>query len=210
MSFHPEILTGQQQEVLQILGPMVTAEGFYLAGGTAVALLLGHRQSDDFDWFLEGDIADPLGLVRNIQDAGVPFRTGQIARGTLYGIVHEVRVSFIEFRYRLLDSLVPWPEPGCRLAGFKDLACMKLSAIAQRGARKDFIDLYALLRKGFSLADMLGWYQEKFKVQELGHVLYSLVYFADAEAEPMPRMIWNADWQKVKQTVQEAARQVGS
>ena len=210
MSFHLEILTGQQQEVLRLLGPMAAAEGFYLAGGTAVALLLGHRQSDDFDWFLEGDIADPLALARNIQDAGIPFRTGQIAQGTLYGTVHDVRVSFIEFRYRLLDPFVPWPELGCRLAGFKDLACMKLSAIAQRGARKDFVDLYALLREGFSLADMLGWYQEKFKVQELGHVLYSLVYFADAEAEPMPRMIWNADWQKVKQTVQEAARQAGA
>ena len=210
MSFHLEILTAQQQEVLRLLGPRAAKEGFYLAGGTAVALLLGHRQSDDFDWFLEGDIADPLGLARDIQDAGIPFRTGQIARGTLYGTVHDVRVSFIEFRYRLLDPFIPWPELGCRLAGFKDLACMKLSAIAQRGARKDFIDLYALLREGFSLADMLGWYQEKFNVQELGHVLYSLVYFADAEAEPMPRMIWNADWQTVKQTVQEAARQVGA
>lgn len=210
MSFHFELLTEQQQEVLRLLGPMATAGGFYLAGGTAVALLLGHRQSDDFDWFLEGDIADPLGLARSIQESGIPFKIGQISRGTLYGTVHDVRVSFIEFRYRLLDSFIPWPELGCRLAGFKDLACMKLSAIAQRGARKDFIDLYALLREGFSLADMLGWYQEKFKVQELGHVLYSLVYFADAEAEPMPRMIWNADWQKIKQMVQEAARQVGA
>lgn len=57
---------------------------------------------------------------------------------------------------------------------------------------------------------MLGWYQEKFNVQDLGHVLYSLVYFADAEAEPMPRMIWDVDWQQVKKTLQEATRQVGS
>lgn len=210
MSFHLEILTDHQQETLQLLGPIATKEGFYLAGGTAVALLLGHRQSDDFDWFLERGIPDPLGLARDLQDAGIPFVTGQIARGTLYGTVHGVRVSFLEFRYPLLDSFFPWPEFDCRLAGFKDLACMKLSAIAQRGARKDFLDLYALLRQGLSLADMLGWYQEKFNTQELGHVLYSLVYFADAEAEPMPRMIWDIDWRQVKKAVQEATREVGS
>lgn len=210
MSFHFEILTEHQQEALRLLGPVVTKEGFYLAGGTAVALLLGHRQSDDFDWFLEGGIPDPLGLARNLQDAGIPFKTGQIARGTLYGMVYDVRVSFLEFRYPLLGSFSPWPELGCRLAGFKDLACMKLSAIAQRGARKDFLDLYALLREGLTLADMLGWYQEKFNIQELGHVLYSLVYFADAETEPMPRMIWDVDWRQVKKALQEAAREVSS
>jgi hypothetical protein len=210
MTFHLEILTEQQQEVLRRLGPVATEKGFYLAGGTSIALLLGHRQSDDFDWFLESDIPDPLSLARDIQDAGIPFVTGHIARGTLYGTIHGVRVSFMEFRYRLLDSFVPWPDFGCRLAGFKDLACMKLSAIAQRGARKDFVDLYALLREGLSLTDMLGWYQEKFNVREVGHVLYSLAYFADAEAEPMPRMIWNADWRQVKQTLQEAARQLSS
>lgn len=210
MSFHLEILTERQQEVLRLLGPKVTEERFYLAGGTAIALLLGHRHSDDFDWFLDGDLADPLVLARDIQDSGIPLATGHIARGTLYGTIRDVRVSFIEFRYRLLDPFVLWPELGCRLAGFKDLACMKLSAIAQRGARKDFIDLYALFREGLSLADMLDWYQEKFGVRELGHVLYSLVYFDDAEAEPMPRMIWNADWRQVKETVREAARQIGA
>jgi nucleotidyltransferase AbiEii toxin of type IV toxin-antitoxin system len=210
MTLHLEILTEQQQEVLRRLGPVATEEGFYLAGGTSIALVLGHRQSDDFDWFLEGDIPDPLSLARRIQEKGISFVTGQIARGTLYGTVHGVRVSFIEFRYGLLDSFILWPDFGCRLAGLKDLACMKLSAIAQRGARKDFIDLYALLREGLSLADMLGWYQEKFNVREVGHVVYSLAYFADAEAEPMPRMIWNADWRQVKQTVQEATRRISS
>jgi hypothetical protein len=59
--------------------------------------------------------------------------------------------------------------------------------------------------------DMLDWYhQEKFSVRELGHVLYSLVFFDDAEAEPMPRMIWNADWRQVKETVREAARQMSA
>jgi hypothetical protein len=210
MSFHRDILTEQQDQILRLLGPVVTEGGFYLAGGTAVALLLGHRQSDDFDWFLQGELGDPLVLARDLQEAGISLEIGQIARGTLYGTVRGVRSSFIEFRYRLLDSLVPWPEFGCRLAGLKDLACMKLSAIAQRGARKDFIDLYALLREGLSLADMLDWYQEKFSVREVGHLLYSLAYFQDAEAEPMPRMIWKADWRQVKQRVQDAARQVSA
>jgi hypothetical protein len=204
MSFHGEILTGKQHKALRLLGPKSMAEGFYLAGGTAIALQLGHRRSVDFDWFLNGHMPDPLLLAREIQEAGVPFVTGQIDRGTLYGTVYGVRISFLEYRYDLLDPFMAWPDFGCRLAGLRDLACMKISAVAQRGSKKDFVDLHALMREGFSLGDMLSWYQEKYGISDVGHVLYSLAYFDDAEAERMPRMIWTADWKGIKRTIQDA------
>jgi hypothetical protein len=201
MSFHSEILTDRQLEALRLLGPKATERDFYLAGGTAIALHLGHRRSVDFDWFLSERMEDPLRLSIEIQDAGIPFETGQIDRGTLYGSVHGVRVSFLEFRYPMLQPLVPWPEYGCSLAGYRDLACMKLSAIAQRGSRKDFVDLYALGQAGHSLQEMLAWYREKFSVQDIAHLLYALAYFDDAEAEQMPDMIWKADWKEIKGTI---------
>jgi hypothetical protein len=201
MTFHGEVLSERQRQALRPLGPKAAADGFYLAGGTAIALNLGHRRSVDLDWFLEGAIPDPLRLAAEIRDAGIPFLTGQISRGTLYGTVQGVRVSFLEFRYRMLDPLVIWPDFGCRLAGLRDLACMKLSAITQRGSRKDFIDLYALGSSGFSLPDMLDWYRTKFDAEDIGHVLYALAYFDDADAERMPRMVWKAGWKEIKRTI---------
>jgi hypothetical protein len=202
MSLHEEILTVRQRKALRLLGPKTAQRAFYLAGGTAIALHLGHRRSVDFDWFLEGRIADPLGLAGEIRAEGVPFQSGQIARGTLYGALYDVRVSFLEFHYPMLDPLVDWPEYGCHLAGLRDLASMKLAAITQRGSRKDFIDLYALGTSGQTLPEMLAWYGEKFDVTDIGHVLYALAYFDDAESERMPRMLWTAPWNQIKRTVQ--------
>lgn len=202
MSFHGEILTDRQRKALLLLGPKTAEGGFYLGGGTAIALQLGHRRSVDFDWFLEGPIEDPLRLAGDLRSADVPFVTGQVDRGTLYGTLYGVRVSFLEFRYRLLDPLLSWEAFGCRMAGLRDLACMKLSAVAQRGSRKDFVDLYALVRSGLDLKDMLDWYRQKFDVQDIGHLLYALLYFDDADTERMPRMVWEVDWKGVKKTIE--------
>jgi hypothetical protein len=136
VSFHPEILKPRQNEVLRSLGPAAIRHGFYLGGGTAIALHLGHRRSVDFDWFRQPLVEDPLELARDLQEEGLPFVTGWTRRSTLYGTVRRVRVSFFQYRYRLLSPLVFWPEPGCQLAALEDLACMKLSAISQRGSRK--------------------------------------------------------------------------
>jgi len=202
MSFHPEVLTQRQLQVLRQLGAVTAERSFYLGGGTAIALQLGHRRSIDFDWFRQDPIPDPLALSREIQDRGLPFVTGWTETNTLYGSIRGVRLSFFQFRYPLLDPVVPWQELDCQLAPLRDLACMKLSAIAQRGSRKDFVDLFALGRHGFSLADMLRWYNEKFEVRDVGHLLYALVYFDDAEAERMPAMISKMSWREIKRTIQ--------
>jgi hypothetical protein len=123
--------------------------------------------------------------------------------------VQGVRASFFEYRYRLLEPLAAWPESGCLLAAPADLACMKLSAIAQRGSRKDFVDLYALVTAGHSLAAMLEAYQKKFGVQEIGHLLYALSFFDDADGERMPRMIWRVSWPAVKRSVRGWVREAG-
>jgi hypothetical protein len=203
VSFHPEILTPRQTEVLRSLGPSASRHGFHLGGGTAIALHLGHRRSVDFDWFRQPLLEDPLELARDLQEDGIPFVTGWTRRSTLYGTVRGVRVSFFQFRYRFLRPLILWPEVGCPLAALEDLACMKLSAISQRGSRKDFVDLFALGRHGFSLQQMLGWYREKFEVDDIAHLLYALVYFDDADKEPRPSMLWKVSWREVKETLRD-------
>jgi hypothetical protein len=135
--------------------------------------------------------------------------TGQTAPGTLHGQISGVRVSFLEFRYPLLQPLLPWPETGCILAALDDMACMKLSAIAQRGSRKDFIDLYALVTRHRSLAELLPLYRQKFNVQDITPVIYGLAYFDDAEAEPMPAMLWDIQWSTIKSSLEDWVRVIG-
>jgi hypothetical protein len=113
-----------------------------------------------------------------------------------------VKLSFLEYNYPLLAPSVVWPEYGCRIAGLEDLAAMKLSAIANRGARKDFIDIYALGRGSFSLDGMLGLYRRKFATQDLAHILMSLTYFDDADQEAPPEMLWPLGWDEVKRTAE--------
>jgi len=203
MNFHPEILQGSQSEILRELAPVIGRKGFYLGGGTAIALLLGHRLSQDFDWFTGNRLADPMLLAEGVREEGISFITGQIERGTLHGTVTGIRVTFLEYRYPLLQPALIWPEYQCPIASPADLACMKLSAVAQRGSRKDFLDIYALGRQCFSLAEMLELYREKYQVRDIGHVLYGLAYFDDADREPMPRCLWDLDWRDVKKSIRK-------
>jgi predicted nucleotidyltransferase component of viral defense system len=208
MSFHPEILQGLQAQVLRQLSTFASLRQFYLGGGTALAVHLGHRYSIDFDWFTQEKIADPLLLAQDLRDAGFSFTTGSVERGTLHGMIEGVRVSFMEYHYALLEPLVSWPEFGCNLASPADLACMKLSAVSQRGGKKDFIDIYALGSKTFSLQEMISMYQRKYSVKDISHLLYGLAFFDDAEREPGPKLLWDMDWKVVKKSVQGWVREV--
>jgi len=89
------------------------------------------------------------------------------------------------------------------LASLPDLACMKLSAIVQRGSKKDFIDIFALEEKKFPLKKMLSYYQKKFGLKDIGNILYALSYFDDADKERMPNMLWKTDWNTIKRTVKD-------
>ena len=208
MSFHPEAINKRQQEVLRRLGAVASELGFYLAGGTAAALHLGHRRSVYFDWFTGERLTDPLRLAQNLRDAGLAFETAQVARGTLHGTASDVQVSFLEYRYPLLELLVPWPDYACRLASLDDLACVKLAAIAQRGAKKDFIDLYALNLHHKPLPDLLALYRRKYATDDVAHLLYALAYFDDADRERMPLLLWNLDWQTIKRAIRDWVRDV--
>lgn len=181
---------------------------YYLGGGATIAIYLGHRHSVDLDWFTEEGITDPMRLAQNIRDKGIPFVTGQIERGTLHGTISGVRIRFLEYKYPLLKPLIIWQKAACQLATLEDLACMKLSALTQRGSKKDFVDIYALGLRYFSLRDMLRLYQKKFSVEDMGHVLYGLSYFDDADKERLPKMFWDTDWRAIKKTIQGWVKEV--
>jgi hypothetical protein len=201
MKYSTEGLSKKQISVLKSLGRQMSAMGFYLAGGTALAIHLSHRISVDLDWFTPNSFADGMMLAQSLRNSNIDLDIEQVSSGTLHGSVKGVRVSFLQYQYPLLKPLEQWNEMSCPLASLEDLACMKLSAIAQRGARKDFCDIYALGKKAFSLSQMLGFYQKKFSIRDIGSVLYGLVYFDDAESERMPRMLLDVGWREIKNTI---------
>lgn len=177
---HPDVMPPNQRDILRVVGPIARSLGFYLGGGTSVALQIGHRRSIDLDWFREEPIAVPLRLAEQLSGSGID----------------------LEVRYPLLHPPVEWPEYGCQLASPDDLACMKLSAIAGRGAKKDFIDIYALNATGLELDRVLLLYQKRFHVRDVGHIIISLTYFDDADQEDMPEMIWDVGWDEIKHTIE--------
>jgi hypothetical protein len=193
---HTEILSRRQARLLHRLGPEATRGGFYLVGGSAVAVHVGHRKSVDLGWFSTSPF-DPQQLLRQLHEAGLDVRVRHLEPGTLHGSAAAVRISFLHYPYPLLKSLVKCQELECRLAAVPDLAAMKLSAIAARGAKKDFVDLFAVARQ-FSLREMLDWYRAKFRVEDFGHLLLALNWFEDADKERMPPMFWPARWRDVK------------
>ncbi|MBI5962836.1 MAG: nucleotidyl transferase AbiEii/AbiGii toxin family protein [Chloroflexi bacterium] len=201
MKYSTDGLPKKQISVLKSLGVQMSAMGFYLAGGTALAIHLSHRISVDLDWFTPNSFTDGMILAQSLRNSNVDLDVEQVSSGTLHGRVKGVRVSFLQYQYPLLKPLERWNEMSCPLASLEDLACMKLSAIAQRGARKDFCDIYTLGKKSFSLSQMLGFYQKKFSIRDIGSVLYGLVYFDDAESERMPRMLLDVSWREIKNTI---------
>lgn len=208
MIFHQEGLGKKQIEVLNYIGSFIQKRGFYLGGGTALSIYFGHRKSIDLDWFTTDQMGDALALAESLRNLDFDFVTKGIAPGTLHGTMKGIRVRFFEFRYPPLHSFTIWKEMNCSLASLDDLACMKLSAIAQRGLRKDFCDLYFLGKEHCSLSRMLDLYKQKYRVQDIAPVLYGLTYFEDAEEEPMPSMIVKVTWKTIKGTIQDWVKEL--
>ncbi len=178
---------------------------FYLAGGTALALQIGHRDSIDFDFFTKNDI-DTNALFEQISNVfeGFNIQKVQEENNTLSIVVDdEVFISFMSYKYPLIDEFVE--DDSLKLASLKDIAAMKLSAIVSRATRKDYIDLYFLLKE-FSLEQLLNFAGEKFNnTVDKNLILKSLVYFDDVEEEKI-KMIKEKDlnFDSIKSSLREA------
>lgn len=163
-------------------------------GGTALALHLGHRMSIDLDVF--GDID---GGSRSLQIAftkqKLSFITVHTSANIYQYLIRAVQVDVVNYPYPwLVDPIV---SDGITLAGLQDIAAMKLSAITNRGTKKDFVDFFFLLNI-FSLDEMLTFYKDKYSSGSIFNVVQSLSYFDDAEAEPLPKMLKPFDWTQTK------------
>jgi hypothetical protein len=194
--WHGEVLDEAVEQTLKELLGAGVLESFYLAGGTGLALYLGHRRSVDLDFFKTAAFDQEALLERLQQIPGMAL----LAKGaaTLHTMIQGTRTSFLGYYYPILYPFA-WFR-GIPVADLRDIAGMKISAVASRGSRRDFVDLYAVSQK-YGLETLLRSFREKFaKVNySMVHVLKSLTYFEDAEQEPMPDMLVPLAWDDVKQ-----------
>jgi hypothetical protein len=204
--FYLEVMPAPMQRVFEMLAPLLSAEGFYLAGGTAVALYYGHRRSVDLDWFRETPF-EPMALNAHLAMQGVTLMASTVAEGTLIGQAGRTKVSLFAYPYPLLAPPTVWEPYAARLASREDLVCMKLAAIQQRGLKRDFIDLYCLLQD-IPLERAVALYTQKYGAIAGGSLVYALTYFADADAEPTPRLRVPLAWRTVKAFLIDQARRV--
>jgi predicted nucleotidyltransferase component of viral defense system len=171
---------------------------FYLAGGTALALQFGHRKSIDLDWFSPKPFSTKK-IKESLKKIG-ELEVDSEQKDTLNCRLNGVKLSFFEYPYKVLFPFIEYS--GINVANFKDIACMKLDAISSRGSKKDFIDLYFLLKE-ISLDEILNLFDQKYKEIKYNkmHLLKSLTYFEEAEEEPMPKMIKEVKWGNVKREI---------
>ena len=188
-------------DVLNKLMSEPLLESFRLVGGTALALQLGHRISIDIDLFV--DSAFTVDSVVEMLSRRYAIQSLEVAVNTVRGAVNGVKLDIMSHRYPMIDSAVV--IDGIRLASLKDIAAMKLNAIANRGSKKDFWD-YAELLTHFSRDEMLDLFAKKYTDENVWYVEKSLSYFEDADEDPDPRDLKGRTWEQVKHVVLKSNR----
>lgn len=147
--FHKEILNSQQTEILQLIGEF--KREYYLVGGTAIALYLGHRRSIDFDMFKFATLNRKKNLEK-IQSSGFPSLVTWNVADQMNLVVNGVKITFFQYPFQIeatqtLDGIVRIPD-------LLDLAAMKAYALGRRSKWKDYVDLFFLTKKKFSIKEI--------------------------------------------------------
>lgn len=198
-SFHFDVLPKATLRALQKCAEVsfFSKSKWYLAGGTALALQVGHRKSVDLDFFTEKKNFDPK-IIEKLLNSHGKWITTSVSDGTLYGEFLGAKMSFISYPFFM--PAMPMRKYGTvsMITPF-DIAVMKIMAISQRGRKRDFFDLYWICQNGQVLSEILSRVHKQYTIhQNIAHILKALVYFEDAESDPEPEIYFKASWNTVK------------
>lgn len=205
MDLFLQILNKDQVGVANKLG-FLSYPPYYLGGGTALALQLGHRTSLDFDFYSQ----DKLEVVKLLETIKGDFEKVEVesqSEDTLLVVVDRVKLSVFYYPYPLIDDLLEWE--GKRMADLKDIAAMKVIAIVQRARQRDFIDMYYLIQK-LGLEEIIRAVYKKYPwYEENNRILFTaLSYFEEADGDPESGRIALVDqqvtWEKVKASIRNS------
>lgn len=182
--------------ILKAIMQMPELQQFNLVGGTSLALQMGHRLSIDLDLFTYEEF-DSTRIIQALQPLGSldilvdkpPF---------LQVRLDDLKIDFLKFPYPLVQEFIE--IEGVRLVSIENIAVMKLLAIARRGVKKDFFDLYFLLER-FSMTEIVKLFETKMPNVDMFHIFKSMTYFEDADPEADPKMLLKVTWAAVKKVI---------
>ncbi|MBU1104722.1 nucleotidyl transferase AbiEii/AbiGii toxin family protein [Candidatus Parcubacteria bacterium] len=190
----PKALNETTRKNLALLGKSGLAKDFYLAGGSSLALNLGHRISEDLDFFSNKNF-DLFQIVNSLSSLGTLTVDVQTTK-TFLGNFNGTKLSFFYYELPLLKPTDDFL--GISIANPVDVGCMKLDAISGRGLKKDFVDLYFITQEVIPLDGLLEMFREKVAKKNYNfiHLAKSLTYFDDAQDKVT--MLKDYDWEKIK------------
>lgn len=203
---HWNAVPPKMQRLFLHIGEQPFSRRFYLAGGTALSLQIGHRRSVDFDFFSATDEVNEK--VRNEITVGVSSFSTQIIEsvgGNLLMLVDGIRVGFFGYGYPLVAE--PLLCENIFLAALEDIGLMKCDALISRGSRKDFYDLF-FISKNVSLEALLSLGEKKYPLFRDFPlmVLESMTLFDNADHDVQPDLFETIPWAQVKQFFIKQAR----
>lgn len=174
---------------------------FPLVGGTNLSLRFGHRMSVDLDLFTNApfDLDETFDTIVRAFPKTIKL---DARKQSLWLSIDGVKVDLILHQYPYIRGIEAIDD--IRFLAVEDIIPMKLEAMATRGVKKDFWDIAELL-KHYSLTQMLYFHQERYRQSDMGHLILSATYFADAEKERIdPVSLTQTTWQDVKATMRHA------
>lgn len=186
--------------LLKELMEVPALEPFALVGGTTLALRYGHRSSVDLDLFYHDSFDKPR-IVKNLEEV---FKQRFLYKQehTQFGIfcfIDNIKVDIVHYPHLPIAPIEI--EKGIRFYSSSDIAAMKIQAILGRGKKKDFWDLYELL-KHFSLQQIMDWHKLKYPNQMLAiSIPHAITYFVDAEESETPVSFNKQTWESIKKEI---------
>jgi len=210
---HAEAVSDALWRLLKRLDRCPDLKSGYLRGGTALALQLGHRRSDDLEFFVPEGV-DPTLLLRELGKMGFDITVlNQTSRHTEL-LIDSLKVDFIREQLPLKQPTKPiHPDiHHLKMADAVDIGFMKLMAIGSRGSRKDFVDLFCPTRNTIPLRSLIDLSLEQDPAVRYSRLLFlkGLVDFEAADQEPDPLMIWDIAWENVKKTLQDEVKEIAA
>jgi predicted nucleotidyltransferase component of viral defense system len=203
---HWNAITPKMRWLLIHLGQQSFTRRFYLAGGTALSLQIGHRRSVDFDFFSEIDELDEKSRSEIVHSlSSLPIQVIENVGGNLLLLVDGIRTGFFSYGYPLVQETLP--VENIHLASLVDIGLMKCDALISRGSRKDFYDLFYLAQT-INLEHLLQIGQKKYALFRDFPlmVLESMQLFDNADRDVQPELFDNIPWAQVKQFFVQQAR----
>lgn len=205
------ILNWNQKRILKQIG-FLKKFGFYLAGGTAIALQYGHRTSRDLDFYTPQHFKS-IDVIKEFKRIFKKEVT-QIKRApdTLFLKIRQTDLSFFRLQPThhpiFIRPLIPYLS--VNLASAEDIIAMKIEAVIERGTKRDFVDVYYSI-KNFGLRNILKFVKEKYpEAFNEYNCLHALMYFNDAEASQKGRkriyLYENIEWKNIKKYITEEVK----